>query len=177
MSRVGNKIIKIPPEVTVKIKDRQIDVKGPQGALTYEIPKGILMELNDRDLRIKRESDERNFRALHGLARALISNMIVGVSVGFTRNLVVDGVGYRVQSKGSTITMSLGYSHPIEYTVPEGITVAVDKNKIILRGYDKQLLGQVAANVRSFREVEPYKGKGIRYENEVVRRKEGKVGT
>jgi large subunit ribosomal protein L6 len=176
MSRVGNRPIKIPEKVDVKIKDKNVTVKGPLGELEFSLPLTIDAVVEDGYVVFTRQSDVRQQRALHGMARSLVSNMIQGVSEGFTKKLVIDGVGYRAQAKGNTLVMNLGFSHPIEYTVPDGITVKVEKNLISVTGIDKQQIGQIAANIRQFRPVEPYKGKGIRYEDEKVQRKVGKVG-
>jgi large subunit ribosomal protein L6 len=177
MSRVGKKPIAVPKGVTVKINEQVCQVKGPRGELTHAFPKDISVTLQEEKLLIKRSGDDRFQRALHGLTRALIANMITGVSKGFKRVLIIEGVGYRAQAKGNVLSLTLGHSHPIEFPLPTGIQAGVDKNVITLEGNDKQLLGQTAANIRAFRKVEPYKGKGIRYDNEVVRRKAGKVGT
>jgi large subunit ribosomal protein L6 len=177
MSRVGKKPIAIPAGVTVKCDAQHCTVKGSRGQLDYEIPQCLKMSIEEGRVMIARDSDARSERALHGLARALVANMVTGVSKGFKRVLIIEGVGYRAQAKNDLLTMNLGHSHPIEYQMPKGISVVVEKNVITLEGIDKQLIGQTAANIRAFRKVEPYKGKGIRYDNEVVRRKAGKVGT
>lgn len=178
MSRIGKLPIEIPPGVEVKVTGRDISVKGPLGSLKYQLPDEVGIEVEDKSITLTRQSDHRKHRSLHGLSRALIANMVQGVSKGFAKNLLVEGVGYKVQAKGdSHITLSVGYSHPVEHAMPSGVTVAVEKNKIILKGIDKQKVGQTAAEIRKYRPVEPYKGKGIRYENERVRRKEGKTGT
>jgi large subunit ribosomal protein L6 len=178
MSRIGKLPIDIPQGVDVKLLGREISVKGPLGTLKYELPEEIAIKIDDKSIILTRKSDHRTHRSLHGLARALVANMVYGVSKGFEKNLLVEGVGYKVQAKGdSHISLSVGYSHPVEHAMPSGITVAVEKNKIVLRGIDKQKVGQTAAEIRKYRPVEPYKGKGIRYESERVRRKEGKTGT
>jgi len=177
MSRVGKKLIPIPSGVKIKIDNKDANIQGPLGILDYKLPNGIKAELRDQHIEVTRSSEERSQRSLHGLARSLLSNMVLGVSQGFSKILILDGVGYRAQAKGNQLTLNLGYSHPVEYNVPDSITIKVEKNKITLKGIDKQLVGQVAAIIRDFRKVEPYKGKGIRYEKEVVRRKVGKVGT
>jgi len=177
MSRVGKKPIPIPSGVDVSIKDQNIMVKGPLGQLEYSFPARINTEIVENQVIVKRLKDDREDRALHGLARALIANLVKGVSVGFTKTLIIEGVGYRAQMKGSTLTMNLGFSHPIDYLIPDGVSLKVEKNVLSLSGIDKQQVGQVAAIIRDFRKVEPYKGKGIRYKDEVVRRKVGKVGT
>ena len=178
MSRVGRKLIPIPSGVEVKIKNRAVAVKGPLGELNYLLPENIDIKEENKSIQISRKSDDRFQRSLHGLVRSLVANMVHGVSVGFTRVLILEGVGYRAQTKGdSTLVLNVGYSHPVEYQAPSGIKISVEKNKISIHGVDKQQVGQTAANIRMFRKVEPYKGKGIRYEDEVVRRKVGKVGT
>ena len=177
MSRIGKLPITIPSGVEVKVKGRDVSVKGPLGTLDYQVPEPISVKLDNKTLTLTRESDHRDHRALHGLARALIANMVVGVSKGFEKSLVVDGVGFKVQTKGNGLVLNLGFSHAVEYPMPAGVTVTVEKNRIVLKGISKQNVGQTAAIIRDFRPVEPYKGKGIRYETERVRRKEGKVGT
>ena len=177
MSRIGKKPIPVPSGVSVSIDNQHVRVKGPLGELHLDIPEPITAAQEDNQLLVKRVSDDRKQRALQGLVRALLANNITGVSKGFSKNLVIEGVGFRAKVKGKHLTMNLGYSHPVEYTVPDGVELTVEKNKISLHGADKQVVGQVAAEIRSFRKVEPYKGKGIRYEGEVVQRKVGKVGT
>ena len=174
MSRVGKKPIPLPAGVKVQIGE-QLLVEGPKGKLTVPVPKGIRIEKNDGFLEVKRDGDE--YAALHGLTRALAANAVTGVSQGFTRELDIVGIGYRAEVKGNVIIFSLGYSHPIEFMLPQGIECKVEKNThIVLSGIDKQLLGQVAANIRSLRPPEPYKQKGIRYTGEVLRKKVGKTG-
>ncbi len=177
MSRIGKLPIVIPSGVEIKVKGQEIAVKGPLGSMTYCLPESISINVENKAITLIRESDHREHRALHGLARALVANMVHGVSKGFEKSLIVDGVGYKVQTKGNAVVLNLGFSHPVEYPMPAGVSVTVEKNKIVLKGVDKQNVGQTAAIIREFRPVEPYKGKGIRYENEKVRRKEGKVGT
>ncbi len=174
MSRVGKKPIPLPAGVKVQIGE-QLIVEGPKGKLTVPVPKGIRIEKNDGMLEVKRDGDE--YAALHGLTRALAANAVTGVSQGFTRELDIVGIGYRAEARGNVLMFSLGYSHPIEFMMPPGVECKVDKNThIILSGIDKQLLGQVAANIRSLRPPEPYKQKGIRYTGEVLRKKVGKTG-
>jgi len=174
MSRVGKKPIPLPVGVKINIGD-EMEVTGPKGKLTVPIPRGIRIERNDANLEIKRDSDA--YAAAHGLTRALVSNAVVGVSAGFTRELDIVGIGYRGEVKGNVIVLLLGYSHPIEYVLPAGIDAKIDKNThLVLSGIDKQALGQVAANVRMLRPPEPYKQKGIRYTGEVLRKKVGKTG-
>ena len=174
MSRVGKKPIPVPKGVKLVIGD-QLQVEGPKGKLTVPIPNGVTLRQNDGNLEIARDGDQ--FAALHGLTRALASNAIVGVSAGFTRELDIVGIGYRADVKGRIATFTLGYSHPIEYYLPEGVDMKIDKQThLVLTGHDRQLLGQVAANIRSLRPPDPYKNKGIRYTGEVLRKKVGKTG-
>lgn len=174
MSRVGKKPIPLPAGVKINI-GAEMEVTGPKGRLTVPLPRGVRIEINDAVVEVKRDSDA--FAAVHGLTRALASNAIVGVSAGFTRELDIVGIGYRGEVKGNVIVFLLGYSHPIEYVLPEGIEARIDKNThLVLSGIDKQALGQVAANVRMLRPPEPYKQKGIRYTGEVLRKKVGKTG-
>ena len=176
MSRVGKKPIDIPESVTVRIDGGKLEVKGPNGTLTGTLPGNISAKVEDGKVIVERPNDERMNRAMHGLVRALIANMVEGVFKGFTKKLLITGVGYRAQLQGKKLTLSLGYSHPVEMEAPEGVTFEVGKQMtdITVKGIDKALVGQVAANIRSRRKVEPYKGKGIRYEGEYVRRKAGK---
>jgi len=178
MSRIGKMPIQIPSGVEVKISDGKVFVKGPKGALERSIPSPITVEVENRRLVCKRSKNDRRSRALHGLMRALLHNMVVGVSQGFTRELLVNGVGYKVEEKGNTLVFYLGYSHPIEFPLPDGIKAKVDRKKelkVSLEGYDKELLGLVAARIRGLRPPEPYKGKGIRYIDETILRKAGKA--
>lgn len=177
MSRIGKLPIIIPSGVEIKTKGKLVTVKGALGSLEYTLPEQITVELKDSELIVKRPSDHRTDRSLHGLARALIFNMVTGVSKGFEKTLIVEGVGYKAMPKGDLLVMTLGFSHPIEYKMPKGVSFTVVKNSITLKGIDKQAVGQTAAIIRDFRRVEPYKGKGIRYSDEQVRRKVGKVGT
>ena len=177
MSRIGRKPIEIPAGVEVKLNGNHVSVKGPKGALEQEIHKDIKIEMEGNVINVTRPSDQKEHRSLHGLSRTLIANMVEGVTNGYSKVLEVNGVGYRVQKQGKNLVMNLGYSHQV--TVPEipGITIDVpNPNKIVISGPDKQLVGQFAAEVREKRPPEPYKGKGIKYETEVIRRKEGKTG-
>jgi large subunit ribosomal protein L6 len=177
MSRVGKLPIPIPKGVTVENKDRDVTVKGPKGVLSRTIHPKVIMNIEQDVIKVSPVDESRDARALWGLTRTLINNMVVGVTQGFTKGLEIVGVGYRVELKGQQLVFNLGYSHPIEFDLPKGISASVDKqNKVTLEGIDKELLGQTAATVRSFRKPEPYKGKGIRYAGEVVRRKVGKAG-
>ncbi|HLH16458.1 MAG TPA: 50S ribosomal protein L6 [Bryobacteraceae bacterium] len=174
MSRIGKKPIPLPGGVKVQIGE-QLEVTGPKGKLTVPIPSGITIEQADGRLEVKRASDEH--AALHGLTRALAANAVQGVSTGFTRELDIVGIGYRADVKGKIATFTLGYSHPIEFLLPDGVDLKVDKQThLILSGHDRQLLGQVAANIRALRKPDPYKNKGVRYTGEVLRKKVGKTG-
>jgi len=159
----------------VKQEGDRISVKGPNGELGQQIPKGIQVTLEDGRIVVTRESDHRQYRSLHGLIRTLIFNMVTGVTKGFNKDLEIVGVGYRAEADQNTLTLTLGYAHPIHYRIPEGISISVDRNVIIkVQGIDKQQVGQVAADIRAYRRPEPYKGKGIRYVGEYVRKKMGK---
>lgn len=174
MSRVGKKPIPLPKGVKIGIGDH-LDIEGPKGKLTVPIPHGVTIRQTEGNLEIVRESDR--FAALHGLTRALTAAAVQGVSTGFTRELDITGVGYRADVKGKVATFTLGYSHPIEVLLPAGIDMKVDKQThVVLTGYDKQKLGQVAANIRALRPPDPYKNKGVRYTGEVLRKKVGKTG-
>lgn len=176
MSRIGKKEIGLPEKVSVSVDDASvITVEGPKGKLSWELPKGLSLSEEEGRLKVARNSEERRLRALHGTARSLIANMVTGVSEGFVRELEILGVGFRAAVKGKILDLSLGYSHPLEHPIPDGLTVVVEENtKIKVEGIDKQQVGQFAADVRSYYPPEPYKGKGVRYKGELVRRKEGK---
>lgn len=178
MSRIGKKPISLPAGVTVSVEDGNIvHVKGPKGELFEKINSDMKVNVEDGVVTVERPSDEKEHRALHGLSRTLIANMVEGVSNGFSRGLDIVGVGYRAQMQGKKLVLNMGYSHPVEMEAPEGIEFEVPSaNKIIVKGISKQAVGEMAAKVRSVRKPEPYKGKGIRYENEYVRRKVGKAG-
>jgi large subunit ribosomal protein L6 len=178
MSRIGKLPIAVPSGVDVAIDAAQVTVKGPKGTLSHVVAAPITVERNDGVLDVKRPDDERQSKALHGLTRTLINNMVVGVTEGFEKRLEIVGVGYRVLSKGPTqLEFQLGYSHPIVFDAPEGITFSVDgPTRLGVAGIDKQLVGEVAANIRKLRKPEPYKGKGVRYAGEHIRRKVGKAG-
>jgi len=174
MSRVGKKPIPLPKGVKISVGD-QLQVEGPKGKLTVPIPQGISIEQADGTLHIKRESDQ--YAALHGLTRALTANAVQGVSSGFVRELDIVGIGYRADMKGRIAVFTLGYSHPIELMLPDGVDLKIDKQThLVLSSFDRQLLGQVAANIRSLRKPDPYKNKGVRYTGEVLRKKVGKTG-
>ncbi len=177
MSRIGQMPIKIPKGVTVDIKKDQITVEGPKGKLIQKYLPNVAFKLDDNVCLVTRKDNSKQSKALHGLYRKLVSNMVVGVSEGFSKVLLINGVGYRVELKDEILALNLGFSNPIEYPIPEGITITLEgNNKMIISGFDRQQLGQVCAEIRSFRPPEPYKGKGIRYEHEFVRRKIGKTG-
>ena len=177
MSRVGNAPIAIPNNVEVKIDGQHVEVKGPKGTMTVEVPAPITVAVEENQIVVSRPDDHRKNRSLHGLSRSLINNLVIGVTEGYKINMEIFGVGYRVQQKGKDLEFSLGYSHPILIEAPEGITFSVDGNtKLAIEGSDKQQVGQIAANIRRLRKDDPYKGKGIRYAGEQVRRKVGKTG-
>jgi len=177
MSRVGLKPVPVPGGVTVTVTDNLISVKGSKGELNQEFQPEVSFDIQDGFVVVNRLNESKRARAMHGLYRQLLNNMITGVSSGFQKNLIINGVGYRAEAKGSTLLLSLGYSTQIEYMVPDGISVAVEgNNKIIISGIDRQKVGQAAAEIRSIRPPEPYKGKGIRYDDEQIRRKVGKSG-
>src|SRR6476661_63006 len=177
MSRIGKKPITIPDKVKVEIKPETVVVTGPKGSVTNPIPPGIKFEQKDKQVVAIRKDDSGPQRAFHGLARALVANAVRGVTEGFTRELDIVGVGYRCEAKKTSVVFSLGFSHPIEYPLPPGISAAVDKQThLTLTGVDRQLLGQVAANIRGLKKPDPYKQKGIRYTNERLKKKAGKAG-
>ena len=177
MSRIGRKPIQVPSGVDVKIDGHHITVKGPKGTLEREIHKDMTASLDNGVITVTRPSDDKEHRSLHGLTRTLIHNMVIGVTEGFKKELDVNGVGYRVAKEGNKLNMTLGFSHPVIVEEIEGITIEVPgPNKIIVHGCDKQMVGQFAAEIREKRPPEPYKGKGIKYTDEVVRRKAGKTG-
>ena len=175
MSRIGRKPITIPPDVRIHVEGQLVRAEGPKGRLAQTVPPRLGARLADGHLVITREGDDRTARALHGLTRALVANMVTGVKDGFERKLEIVGIGYRAQMTGKNLQLALGYSHPIIFALPDGITAEVDKQTAItLRGADKALLGQTAARLRALRKPDPYKGKGIKYVDEVIRRKVGK---
>jgi large subunit ribosomal protein L6 len=176
MSRIGKVPVSIPEKVNVKIDNKTVNVKGPKGELKYEFTEFVNIEEKDGCVVITPVDESKKSRSLWGTTRALIGNMVTGVTEGFTRNLIFTGVGYKAVVKGKVLTLNLGYSHPIDYQLPEGVTAAVAKDTISITGCDKELVGFVAAKVRSFRPPEPYKGKGVRYSDEVIVRKAGKTG-
>ncbi|MFC3849152.1 50S ribosomal protein L6 [Corynebacterium hansenii] len=177
MSRIGKNPIAVPNGVTATIEGQDVTVKGPKGELSVTIPAPITVAQEDGQIVVARPDDNRKNRSLHGLSRSLIDNMVVGVTQGYTIKMEIFGVGYRVQKKGKDLEFALGYSHPVLIEAPEGITFDVDGNtKLSIAGIDKQQVGQIAANIRRLRKDDPYKGKGIRYEGEQIRRKVGKTG-
>jgi large subunit ribosomal protein L6 len=177
MSRIGRLPITVPAGVEVKVDGNVVSVKGTKGELTHAVASPIQVALDESTLTVSRPNDERESRSLHGLTRTLINNMIVGVTEGYKKNLEIVGTGYRVQAKGSDLEFALGYSHPVAIKAPEGITFAVEgPTKLSVSGINKQQVGEVAANIRKLRKPDPYKGKGIRYAGEQIRRKVGKAG-
>jgi large subunit ribosomal protein L6 len=177
MSRVGRKVIAVPPGVTVSVSEASLEVQGPKGKLRTPVPPGIKFALQGQELSCQRANDERQQRAFHGLARALAQNAIKGVTEGFSRDLDIVGVGYRAAVEGNKVVFALGYSHPVEYPIPEGIKIAIDKQtRVTVSGIDRQKVGQVAAEIRRLRRPDPYKQKGIRYVGEVLKKKAGKAG-
>lgn len=176
MSRVGNKILEIPAGVTITLTGNNIVVKGPKGELTHQVHPDMKVNINENILTVERPSDDKNHRALHGTTRAIIGNMVEGVTKGYERSLDLVGVGYRAQKQGNKLVLAVGYSHPVEIEPEPGIELEVPaQTKIIVKGINKERVGAVAANIRAVRPPEPYKGKGIRYTDEYVRRKEGKT--
>lgn len=177
MSRIGNKPVVIPAGVTIDLKDNTVTVKGPKGELSYTFNQNITLVQNEGEVVFTRPDDTKENKTIHGTTRAVFNNMVVGVTEGFQRELELIGVGYRAQLQGKKLVLNVGYSHPVEFTPEEGLEIEVPSNtKVIVKGYDKQKVGELAANIRGVRPPEPYKGKGIRYVNEFVRRKEGKTG-
>jgi large subunit ribosomal protein L6 len=175
MSRIGNKVIPVPSGVKIQIKDGSVEVQGPKGKMNVRVPSGIRFEQKDGILVAKRDAEEH--RALHGLARALVANAVTGVTTGFKKDLDIVGVGYRAEVKGKTVVLALGYSHPIEFAIPEGIQIAIEKQThMAVTGADKNQVGQVAANLRALRPPDPYKQKGVRITGERLKKKAGKAG-
>jgi large subunit ribosomal protein L6 len=177
MSRVGKLPVELPQGVTVNVQEDVFSVKGPKGELNQSYLPFVKFNVGDSAVEVSRIDDTKKAKSLHGLYRNLLNNMVIGVSQGFEKILVINGVGYRAELKGNSLLLNLGYSNQVEYVLPEGIEVNVEgQNKVSIKGIDKVLVGQVAAEIRSIRPPEPYKGKGVRYENEHIRRKEGKTG-
>ena len=176
MSRIGKQPIEIPPKVKVEIKGQQVFVEGPKGKLNLELPRRTSLKVEGGKVILSRQGEDAQAKALHGLSRALVNNMVRGVSEGFVKKLEIQGVGFKAAVQGKTVNMSLGYSHPINYPIPDQIKVTVEENtKLTIEGPDRQVVGQVAAELRGFYPPEPYKGKGVRYVGEHVQRKEGKT--
>jgi large subunit ribosomal protein L6 len=177
MSRIGNKAVEIPDKVKVNIDNEGgVAVEGPKGKLNWKLPRAISAKVDNNRVTLARSAESRGVKALHGLSRSLVHNMVQGVSEGFTKNLEVEGVGFKAAVQGSTLNLSLGFSHPILFTIPKDIIIIVaDGTKITIQGVDKKLVGQVAADIRRYYPPEPYKGKGVRYVGEQIRRKEGKT--
>lgn len=177
MSRVGRKPINIPGNVKVGLEDYVVNVEGPKGKLSYRYSDGIRVEIQNNQIIVQRIKEGGKYQALHGLTRAIIKNMFIGVTEGFQKELEIVGVGYRAETKGKALILQLGFSHPVEYQIPEGITVEILKpTTIVVKGIDRQKVGEVAAEIRAFYPPEPYKGKGIRYKGEYIRKKAGKAG-
>lgn len=178
MSRIGKMPVEIPKQVTVDIEKSTVTVRGPKGELTRVFHPDIEIRMDDGHIVVSRPTDHRTHRSLHGLTRALLANMVQGVSDGFRKNLLIEGVGYRAEMRGRTLVLSLGYSHPVELDFPDGIEVTIERGakSLIIEGADKEVVGEFAAKIRAVRPPEPYKGKGVRYADEYVRRKPGKAG-
>lgn len=177
MSRIGKLPIEIPKSVKISFTDSVLSVQGPNGSLTRQIMSVVSLNISDTSIEVARCDDSTAARAAHGLTRTLVNNMVVGVTKGFQRDLEINGVGYRAEVKGKELVLALGYSHPVNFPIPDGITVDVEKmTKLSVKGFDKELVGQTAAKIRSFRKPEPYKGKGIKYADETILRKAGKTG-
>jgi len=176
MSRIGKQPIAIPPKVKVEIKGQQVSVEGPKGKLNWQLPQRTSLKVDAGKIVVSRQGEDDQAKALHGLSRALVNNMVRGVTDGFIKKLEIQGVGFKAAVQGKTVNLSLGYSHPVVYSIPDQIKVTVEENtKITIEGPDRQVVGQVAAEIRSFYPPEPYKGKGVRYADERVVRKEGKT--
>ena len=178
MSRIGRLPIKIPDKVRVNAQPGLVNVEGPKGKVSQKLDREMKVTVDKAEIRVERPNDSRRARQLHGLTRTLVANMIQGVTTGFTRSLDISGVGYKAELKGKSITLSLGFSHPVDYPLPEGVTAEYDAkaNRITVKGADKHQIGLVAAEIRKLRPPEPYKGKGVKYAEETIRRKQGKTG-
>jgi large subunit ribosomal protein L6 len=176
MSRIGKLPVVVPPKVKVEVKGQKVFVEGPRGKLDFELPRRMSIKIDGGNVIVSRDGDDAEAKALHGLSRALVNNMVKGVSDGFVKKLEIQGVGFKAAVQGKVVNLVLGYSHPVNYPIPDQISVKVEENtKVTIEGPSKQLVGQVAAEIRSFYPPEPYKGKGVRYSTEKVRRKEGKT--
>ncbi len=176
MSRIGRAVVSIPSGVTVTQAEGEVSVKGPKGSLSERIPDVVALEIDSGELRFKRADEKKFSKSAHGLARALVANMVTGVTEGFSKELEIQGVGYRAEVAGKSLKLSLGFSHPVDFPIPSGLSVSVQENRVKVEGIDKGLVGQFAADVRRIRSPEPYKGKGVRYLGEQVKRKVGKAG-
>jgi len=175
MSRIGNRLLTIPENVTVELNDRTLTVKGPKGELALNIPNNVIVKIEEKEITVERKNEEIKSKALHGTINALIANMLEGVSVGYQKGIEIVGVGYRFNVQGTKLVVNAGYSHPVNLDVPSNLTLeSISNTEIVVKGIDKQAVGEFAANVRKVRGPEPYKGKGIRYKGEHIRRKEGK---
>lgn len=178
MSRVGKKLITIPEKTSVQYKERELVVKGEKGTLTRTLNPAVDLSIKDNTIQVTIDQEDRKSRSLQGLTRSLVANMVDGVSKGFEKTLEINGIGYRAEMKGKSIVLNLGYSHPIDFPLPDGINATVEKNNVIkLNGIDKEKVGQTAASIRKLRKPEPYKGKGVKYAEEYIQRKAGKTGT
>src|SRR6184192_502756 len=176
MSRIGKQPIAIPPKVKVEVKGQHVSVEGPKGKLNWQLPRRTSLKVEEGKVVVSRQGDDSEAKALHGLSRALVNNMVKGVSEGFVKKLEIQGVGFKAAVVGKVVNLSLGYSHPINYAIPDQIKVTVEENtKVTIEGPDRQVVGQVAAEIRAYYPPEPYKGKGVRYSDEHVVRKEGKT--
>jgi len=176
MSRIGKQPVVIPPKVTVDIKGQKVFVEGPKGKLDFELPRRTSAKVENSSVLVSRDGDDSEAKALHGLSRSILNNMVKGVSEGFVKKLEIQGVGFKAAVQGKSVNLSLGYSHPLNYPIPDQVKVTVEENtKLTIEGPDKQVVGQVASEIRSFYPPEPYKGKGVRYAGEQVKRKEGKT--
>ena len=176
MSRIGKQPIAVPPKVKVEVKGQKVSVEGPKGKLNWELPQRTSLKVEGGNIVVSREGDDAQARALHGLSRALVNNMVKGVAEGFVKKLEIQGVGFKAAVTGKVVNLSLGYSHPLNYAIPDQVKVTVEENtKVTVEGPDKQAVGQVAADLRAFYPPEPYKGKGVRYAGEKIIRKEGKT--
>lgn len=176
MSRIGRKVIPLPKGVQLNVNGGKVQVKGPKGELGRALPEGVTVKVEGQEVKIERADNSRGNRSKHGMVRALVANMVKGVSDGFERKLEINGVGYRAEVAGQKLNMALGFSHPVSFDLPKGIAAKVDKNFVILSGIDREALGATAAKIREIRPPEPYKGKGIKYVEEVIQRKVGKTG-
>lgn len=176
MSRIGNKVVAVPAGVKVQLKGEELFVDGPKGKLTKTFPSVIRIQVSDGKIQVARSSEEKSVRALHGMVRSIIHNMVEGVTNEFSKTLLIEGVGFKAQMNGKILQLSLGFSHPLNYTVPDSVKVeAVKPTVVVVKGIDRELVGKVASDIRHFFEPEPYKGKGVRYSDEVIRRKKGKA--